>query len=245
MIVLNLGCGSKTSDHTSVVNIDWSILLRLRKNPLLRPLASAVLRGDRRARFDQLPENILVHDLSKGIPFGNETVDVVYNSHMLEHLDRDIADGFLKEALRVLKPGGIHRIVVPDLESLCRDYLKHLDRCLEQQDRFEDHDQYIAEILEQCVRKEAAGTSQQPPLRRWLENALLGDARQRGETHQWMYDRVNLTQALYDAGYHSVSVHDYETSDVPVWSEIRLDSDAAGVAHKPGSLYLEASKPPR
>ena len=36
MKILNLGCGAKTSDSEDIVNIDWSILLRLRKNNLMR-----------------------------------------------------------------------------------------------------------------------------------------------------------------------------------------------------------------
>ena len=33
MLILNLGCGTKVSDDPAVVNIDWSIMLRIRRNP--------------------------------------------------------------------------------------------------------------------------------------------------------------------------------------------------------------------
>ena len=46
------------------------------------------------------------------------------------------------------------------------------------------HDDYVGAIIEQCVRKEAAGTSKQKNVRRFIENIILGDARKRGETHQ-------------------------------------------------------------
>jgi hypothetical protein len=68
------------------------------------------------------------HDLSKGIPFESDSVDAVCHSHVLEHLDRPVAGAFLKETLRVLKPGGIYRIVVPDFEFLCREDVMHFDR---------------------------------------------------------------------------------------------------------------------
>ncbi|CAA9217761.1 MAG: hypothetical protein AVDCRST_MAG93-305, partial [uncultured Chloroflexia bacterium] len=50
------------------------------------------------------------------------TVDILYSSHMLEHLDRDSARRFLHEAYRVLKPGGAIRIVVPDFALLIDRY---------------------------------------------------------------------------------------------------------------------------
>ncbi len=127
MKILNLGCGTKTSDKAGVVNIDLSILLRIKGNVFLSNFAPLLLNAERMAKFDALPENILVHDLSKGIPFDDASVDVVYHSHVLEHLDRDIVNGFLLEVKRVLRTGGIHRIVVPDLEFACRNYLTHLE----------------------------------------------------------------------------------------------------------------------
>ncbi len=105
-----------------------------------------------------------------------------------------------------------------------------------------DHDEYVGHLIEQCVRREAIGTSQQPPLRRFVENLLLGDARRRGETHQWMYDRVNLSVALDEAGFRDVAVKDYRTSAIPGWDDIALDERDDGEEYIPGSLYVEAVK---
>lgn len=240
MIILNLGCGTKASDHLEVVNIDWSIMLRLKKNQILWKLISSLVDANRRQRLDAIPNNILVHDLAKGIPFPNQSIDVVYHSHMLEHLDREVAEGFLSEVLRVLKPGGIHRIVIPDFEDLCRRYLSHVVDCSSDMTENSMHDEYISEIIEQSVRREAYGTSQQRWFRRKIENLILGDARKRGETHQWMYDRINLSYKLIKAGYHDISIHKFNTSSIPGWNEIALDLDSKGCQYKPGSLYLEA-----
>lgn len=159
MRVLNLGCGTKTSDCPDVVNIDWSVYLRIRRNPLLRPAVPLFLRGGRLDRFRSLPSNILVHDLSKGLPFEPNSVDVVYHSHMLEHLDRASVPGFLAEVLRVLKPGGIQRVVVPDLEVLCGRYLEHLAACQSDRREIARHDSWVPAFLEQSVRKESDATS--------------------------------------------------------------------------------------
>ena len=47
-----------------------------------------VVRGERLQRFRALPDNILVHDLSKSLPFSADSVDAVYHSHLLEHHTR-------------------------------------------------------------------------------------------------------------------------------------------------------------
>src|SRR5690606_18378616 len=115
------------------VNIDWSINLRIVKNPVLFSVAKAVLSHARRERLEQIGKNIVVHDLSKGIPYEDNSVDAVYHSHTLEHIDRNLDDPangpgllFTKECRRVLKPGGVLRIVVPDLERRCLAYVESL-----------------------------------------------------------------------------------------------------------------------
>lgn len=242
MKILNLGCGTKTSDDQSIINIDWSIYLRLKRAKLLKVIVPFLLKGSRRNRFNALPNNILVHNLAKGIPFESESVDVVYHSHMLEHLDRDIAEKFLREAKRVLKPKGIHRIVVPDLETGAKAYIQHLSTCESSSDESRNHDSYIAALIEQSVRKESFGTSQQSRFRRLIENLVLGDARRRGETHQWMYDRISLKEKLLNAGYAEVYVLNFNTSRIPNWQKYGLDVDDSGDQYKPGSLYIEAVK---
>lgn len=242
MRILNLGCGSKTSDKPEVTNIDWSIYLRIREIALFRPIVPLIFRGERLKKFNALPSNVMVHDLSNGIPFESGSVDVVYHSHMLEHLDRDVAEFFLTEVHRVLKHGGIQRIVVPDFEIACRSYLDHIASSESNPDEVSKHDYYIATLLEQSIRKEAFGTSRQNTLRRFIENLVLGDARKRGETHQWMYDKINLKAKLIAAGYREVHLQNFDTSLIPNWLEYALDIDITGKEYKPDSLYVEARK---
>jgi len=64
-------------------------------------------------------------DITKGIPKPDNSVDILYFSHFLEHLDRVQGQTFLKECFRVLKPNGMLRVAVPDPKILCEAYLKH------------------------------------------------------------------------------------------------------------------------
>ena len=77
----------------------------------------------------------------------------------------------------------------------------------------------------------------------WCERLLLGDARARGETHQWMWDRVNIRAALLDAGFSNVNVCSWETSDIAGWRHMGLERTDNGDEYKPRSLYVECKKP--
>lgn len=57
------------------------------------------------------------------LPFEDNTVEVIYASHLFEYFDREEAKKVLKEWRRVLKPGGILRLAVPDFRALCEIYL--------------------------------------------------------------------------------------------------------------------------
>lgn len=57
------------------------------------------------------------------LPFiEDETVDLIYNCHVLEHFQRNVAVDVLSEWARVLKPGGLIRTSVPDFAALCDVY---------------------------------------------------------------------------------------------------------------------------
>ena len=62
-------------------------------------------------------------DLRRGLPFPDGAVEAIFSEHFFEHLE--VADGlrFLKECKRVLAPGGVLRIGVPDLERYIHSYL--------------------------------------------------------------------------------------------------------------------------
>ena len=56
-----------------------------------------------------------------------QTVDLIYNCHVLEHFKRRDVRRVLNEWNRILKPEGILRISVPDFAVICELYTKHND----------------------------------------------------------------------------------------------------------------------
>ena len=51
-----------------------------------------------------------------------DSVDLIYNCHVLEHFKRRDVVRVLQEWYRVLKPGGVLRVSVPDFSKLCQVY---------------------------------------------------------------------------------------------------------------------------
>ena len=50
---------------------------------------------------------VIEFDIRKGLPFADNSFDVVYHSHIVEHLDREQVISFLENCFRITKPGGI------------------------------------------------------------------------------------------------------------------------------------------
>ncbi len=55
----------------------------------------------------------------------NESIDLVYSSHCLEHLGKKAALYTFKEMYRVMKKGGVLRITVPDIDRLYQAYMNN------------------------------------------------------------------------------------------------------------------------
>jgi SAM-dependent methyltransferase len=127
-ILANLGCGARF--HADWINLD---------------LHSA-------------HPGVIPCDLSRGVPLADDSCDGVFNSALLEHLRPADAASFIRECQRILKPGGILRIGVPDLENLARTYLQQLERAVAAQPGAHgDYSWMVLELLDQLVRDKSGG----------------------------------------------------------------------------------------
>lgn len=61
-------------------------------------------------------------NLANSLPFGSGSVAAIFHEHLLEHLPLSAGDVFMRECYRVLRPGGILRVGVPDAGALVRSY---------------------------------------------------------------------------------------------------------------------------
>lgn len=108
--------------------------------------------------FVSTGEGVIAHDLQQGIPFPDESFDLVYHSHVLEHLPKAEAEPFIKECSRVLRPQGVLRVVVPDLEQIARMYLYALEQASNAYLEWADNYQWmLLEMYDQTVRNHSGG----------------------------------------------------------------------------------------
>jgi len=241
--MLNLACGYTT--HPEWNNLDFSPYARLAHHPVLVRILRAlgVLSALRYERLCNIDPDIIRWDLRNGIPFADGTLDLVYSSHFLEHLPKDAAGPFLEECLRVLRPGGVLRTVVPDLGALIDDYcaaVKHIRDG--DSDAQEDLDRALGGVFDQMVTDEHLGTEVQHPVIRFVERCLRGDTSHTGNRHRWMYDEHSLGHLLRSAGFQDIRRCGAVTSATDGWAAWTLDTDDDGSERKPGSLYMEAVK---
>lgn len=121
---LNLACGSTFIESPMWVNVDWS------------PSGSSVV----------------AINLVKQLPFADNSFDLVYTSHFIEHLFEDDLNFFLMECFRILTPGGIIRIVTPDWDEMVIEYVSQINK-----GNFFFANYVKLEILDQCVRTRPGG----------------------------------------------------------------------------------------
>ena len=78
-----------------------------------------------------LPKNVakapyfLEYDLKKGIPASLNSLEVIYHSHLLEHLDHESGIIFLRNCYQCLSEDGVMRFALPDLKIWCDNYVNN------------------------------------------------------------------------------------------------------------------------
>ncbi len=92
-VLVHVGCGKRNSPE--FINID------------AQPLAHVHIVTDKITSLDD---------------FADDTVDLVYMCHILEHIPLTQLHDVLLEMKRILKPGGVLRLSVPDFDHLVEIY---------------------------------------------------------------------------------------------------------------------------
>ena len=177
-IKINIGCGSAPTPGWK--NYDNSPSVKLAKSPLKRlMLRSLGLLNAEQLKFIAMAKAADIHFVNacSKIPEAHGSVEVIYSSHMLEHLDREKAAKFLREAFRVLAPGGIIRIAVPDISYHVNNYLTHRDANRFIEDTFLTRPGH-KNLFEKLIY------------------LLIGDRH-----HLWMYDGPSLCKLLVGSGF--------------------------------------------
>lgn len=126
-------------------------------------------------------------NLLQRLPFDDGTFDVVYSSHVLEHFSPETAEALLRECHRVLKPGGILRTVLPDLETACREYVRILNEVKTSETSRRQYEWIILELLDQLTRTRPSGFIGpfQQKLMATNDQEMIAYVQSRTDTNPW------------------------------------------------------------
>jgi predicted SAM-dependent methyltransferase len=167
------------------------------------------------ANFDlqaSTPE-VIRCDCRRGLPLESGSASGIRAEQFFEHLEpREESPAFLRDCLRILQPGGVLRVIVPDAERFLHAY------CQPSLDGF----------------RELAVPQPFPsdlPTRMDVVNHMF----HQWHEHRWGYDFETLTHRLRSAGFGRIERTSFRRSLHP-----RLGADLE--IHSPYSLYVDAVK---
>ena len=167
----------------------------------------------------ELPSINCVYDCRKSLPFRNDSVKGIFCEHFFEHIDyTEEAPYFLSECYRVLKPGGVIRLIVPDAEKYLRAYC---EGDWEQLRRIRPLDSEDKDAHFSCKYN--------------VPMELINVVFRQGHEHKYAYDYANLEFLLRRYGFSTVMRQAFGQS---LMSDLCLDQPIRASE----SLYVDARK---
>jgi SAM-dependent methyltransferase len=213
-IYVNYGCGLSAPDGWR--NFDASPRLRLERIPFLRPFL--------KAKVGLLfPPNVYFGDVRSRLPIESGTAECVFCSHILEHLSSADVDLALEETFRILAPGGVFRLVVPDLQSRAISYVEAV----------------LAGDSEACdrfMRSTLLGEDKRPRSVVEMIRGMLGNS-----SHRWMFDFSGMRARLQRAGFIEIRRCTFGDAKHSAFHDVE-ERDRFFDDDRP-ELAIEASKP--
>lgn len=167
------GCGF--SAPLGWINFDASPTLRFERLPAIGKLYTK--------NAQRFPYNVQYGDIVLGLPIEDDSCDLIYCSHVLEHLALEDFHTALRNTHRYLKPGGLFRLVVPDLACLVERYRSSRDPLAS-----------VAFITETLLGEEKRPRSLSGLLKTWLANS----------GHRWMWDEPAMIAKLAEHGFRNM-----------------------------------------
>ncbi len=119
-LLLHFGCGPRVL--TGWINIDLKFMPYEKHFQHYDDMISDNLLGGKKSFY-------AFNVIETGLPLPDNSVDAIFHEDFIEHISQRDQMVFLAETLRVLKPGGIHRVNTPDLAEAMKksDFLKGKD----------------------------------------------------------------------------------------------------------------------
>jgi predicted SAM-dependent methyltransferase len=170
-------------------------------------------------------KHIKKHNIKNKLPFGDNSVDVIYHSHVLEHLDKQEGAKFITDCHRVLKNGGVMRLCIPDLEQICIEYLNNLNIGYEKQDvnAIKRYRWNKLEMYDQVIRKKSGGN-----MINFIKEGLVDKdyvVKRSGDEMQFLFD--NKTQESFFKKilrkFYNIIKNSEQKGEIHKWMYDKLD----------------------
>lgn len=218
-LLLHLGSGPHA--EPGWINVDKSWMAPVSRSRItVGALRRLGVLDDQQVRT-QWPPDVIRQNLTRAFPWPACSTRAIYSSHMVEHLERAEARRFLEECERVLMPGGVLRLALPNLETLVAHYLR------------------AKAASEPCAADEfvdflylVAPNTDSSRLRR-LAKMLLHRA------HRWMYDPSSMEFLLRDIGFDPVRQCSFRVGACP---DLETLETRQHEVYEASSFYVEAFK---
>ena len=163
------------------------IILRKRKKIFLE-IGSGNKKGTNEWVTVDLYGADIIHDLKKGIPLPEASVDEIYASHVLEHISFKDLIVMLNEIYRVLKPNGKFSVCVPDASLYIKSYTNMKNFLLE------------GEIYKPAVIDTGSFMDQ------------INYIAYMGQEHKYLFDKQNLVNTLKKIPFKKVELRAFNES---------------------------------
>jgi predicted SAM-dependent methyltransferase len=139
-------------------------------------------------------------DLRNPLPFSDDSVDFIFNEHLIEHLTVNEAQVVIKDLVRILKPGGVLRIAMPDLAEAVDQYINlPLSK-----------DPTIKRFKLDFIKTRAERINMS--FREW--------------GHKWLYDAEELRRRLKEAGCKNIKQCSLRDSEYPSLQNLEIREES-------------------
>jgi len=192
MVHVQYGCGHSAPEGW--LNYDASFTLRVERFPFAGRFV--------KKNSQRFPDNVTFGDIVRGLPLADGSVDGVYASHVLEHLSRASMLIALQNTYRILRPNGIFRLIVPDLEARARRYIADLEGSL-------------PDANDRLLRSSYLGVEADPKGPLGVASEMFGRNK-----HLWMWDFPAMAAALTLAGFTSIRRCEMGDSGDPAFAAV-------------------------
>lgn len=191
---INLGSGPDGIDGWD--NLDWGLLPLVSKFGIIQKILIKVGLLDKNYLLSW--PKIRLCDIRGKLPYTDNSIEQVYCSHVLEHLEKWQTINLLKEVKRILKKGGIMRIVLPDLKKILEVYSKN------------GADQFCRVLwgFDKDIKP---------------NNLIKSLQRKFIRPHQWMYNKKSFEEVIKISGFGNFKWLDYKIGEVQSLDKLDLD----------------------